>query len=422
MFIYVTMGIKIFLGFLILLLGVHILSKFRAGTIETRRYLEEHVKNLKSTKKRVQQDIIRIKRENDGLSERVEKIVKLFETSKSIGATLSFENIYKIIGSTLGEICDFSRAELVIYKSKDEEERGFSLVRFSPEGVPEGENIDHPTEDIFLLKNILLERHERSILFVGDVKRSLLAKQIHLESPYQSFAVVPLYTADEPIGYLALFDVKEKSAITDLFAASTDSASKDSFNIQSLTILAPQFALGIKKAALYRQVQELSITDGLTKLFLRRFIMERLEEELNRSTRFDLKLCLIMADIDHFKKINDTHGHLVGDVILERVAAILKENVREIDLVGKFGGEEFIIVLPETEMPEAKQITQRLCDLVNEKLIRAYDEEIRVTLSLGISAFPGQARGMQDLIQRADEALYKAKELGRNRVEIWSKS
>ena len=129
-----------------------------------------------------------------------------------------------------------------------------------------------------------------------------------------------------------------------------------------------------------------------------------------------------MADIDHFKKINDTHGHLVGDVILERVAAILKENVREIDLVGKFGGEEFIIVLPETEMPEAKQITQRLCDLVNEKSIHAYDEEIRVTLSLGISAFPGQARGMQDLIQRADEALYKAKELGRNRVEIWSKS
>jgi diguanylate cyclase (GGDEF)-like protein len=126
-----------------------------------------------------------------------------------------------------------------------------------------------------------------------------------------------------------------------------------------------------------------------------------------------------MTDIDYFKIYNDRYGHLVGDAILKEVSASIKENVRQIDIVGRYGGEEFCIILAETGKEEAMQAAQRIRGAIEGKLIRVYDEYIKVTVSIGASIFPEHAKDADKLIDCADQALYKAKQAGRNRVTIY---
>jgi diguanylate cyclase (GGDEF)-like protein len=123
-----------------------------------------------------------------------------------------------------------------------------------------------------------------------------------------------------------------------------------------------------------------------------------------------------MADIDHFKEYNDKHGHLVGDVVLKDIAHLLKEGVREIDLVGRYGGEEFSLLLAETSKESALQVAERLRLSIEKHQFKAYDEIGKVTISLGLAAFPEDGRETESLIDKSDRALYKAKQSGRNKV------
>ena len=167
-------------------------------------------------------------------------------------------------------------------------------------------------------------------------------------------------------------------------------------------------------------MEKLSIIDGLTHTFLRRYFLVRFREELSRSEEWGLNLSIIMVDLDRFKDINDSFGHLAGDVVLREVADILKKNVREIDLVARFGGEEFCILLPETDSAGAYAVAERIRKAVNDYIIKAYDESIKITISMGISSFPRDSRVMEDLIESADRALYRAKREGRNRACVAS--
>ena len=144
--------------------------------------------------------------------------------------------------------------------------------------------------------------------------------------------------------------------------------------------------------------------------------MERYEDEFRRSEKFKFDLSFLMVDIDHFKNYNDTFGHLVGDVILREVANLLKENIREIDFVGRFGGEEFSIFLPETSKEQAISVSERLREKIAESEIQAYDEKVRLSISIGVATFPEDSRDKGLLIEIADKALYQAKQKGRNRV------
>ncbi len=186
--------------------------------------------------------------------------------------------------------------------------------------------------------------------------------------------------------------------------------------LEKFQILAQQFLLGIKRAILYQQVQELSVTDSLTGTFSRRHYLERFGEELERSRKFKYHFCCLMIDIDHFKDYNDRYGHLVGDAILKQIADRIKENIRQIDLMGRYGGEEFSIVLTETGKEDAKYVAERIRHAIEESSIKVYDEELRVTISIGISGFPVDGQNTRTLIEKADQALYKAKQTGRNRV------
>ncbi|MFH0739186.1 MAG: GGDEF domain-containing protein [Candidatus Omnitrophota bacterium] len=184
-------------------------------------------------------------------------------------------------------------------------------------------------------------------------------------------------------------------------------------------ILGQQFLLGIKRAILYQRVQELAITDTLSGVFSRRYYLERFKEEIERSQKFNYSFSCLMIDIDHFKNYNDHYGHLVGDAILRELSKTIKENIRQIDLIGRYGGEEFSIILTETDKEQAKFAAERIRHSVESRYIRVYDEDLRVTISIGISTFPGDGKQMEALIDNADSALYYAKQNGRNKVSVF---
>jgi len=166
-----------------------------------------------------------------------------------------------------------------------------------------------------------------------------------------------------------------------------------------------------------KRLRRLSITDGLTELFNHRHMHELLHDEFERTKRSGEPLALVMLDLDRFKQVNDTYGHPTGDVILYETARILQETAREIDMVGRYGGEEFIAILPDTGEEAAAQFAERIRQAVADHVYRDDANELRMTLSSGVASFPAEGIDHPDvLIKRADEALYAAKEGGRNRV------
>ena len=189
---------------------------------------------------------------------------------------------------------------------------------------------------------------------------------------------------------------------------------------QELVEYLPYFAkllrLCRERGGLYNRLQELSIYDPLTKIYNRRNFMKMFFDEFERVKKFNFKLSFLMIDIDLFKKVNDTHGHLVGDAVLIKVSQLIKINLREIDFVARLGGEEFAVILPQTGKFEAVKIAERIRLKVFDEEINVFDETLKTSISIGISSFPEDTENQEILMELADKALYKAKDSGRNKV------
>jgi two-component system, cell cycle response regulator len=165
----------------------------------------------------------------------------------------------------------------------------------------------------------------------------------------------------------------------------------------------------------HETIFRMTVTDGLTNLFNRKQLDTMLTEEMRRAGRHSRPLAVLMLDIDYFKRINDTHGHLTGDSVLRGLAALLQKRLRPEDRLGRYGGEEFCAILPETSLPNAVTIGEELRALVEAHVFTAEDKELRVTLSVGVGAWQ-EGMDLESLYGRADEMLYQAKRTGRNKV------
>jgi two-component system cell cycle response regulator len=166
-----------------------------------------------------------------------------------------------------------------------------------------------------------------------------------------------------------------------------------------------------------RRLQELSQTDPLTGLYNRRYLMMSLDQEMERTRRTGLPTGLIMLDLDHFKRLNDTYGHHFGDAVLVRVAVLLKENVRKLDAPCRYGGEEFALILPGTRLPHALRMAVRLKDTIAQSLKEPRGASGRLTASFGVETFTGrQDMTSNDFLRQADRWLFLAKARGRNTV------
>ena len=215
-----------------------------------------------------------------------------------------------------------------------------------------------------------------------------------------SIACIPMKVYDDIIGVINVTNKKIGGGFT-------------REDIEMLGAVADQAAISISKAQLW----EMAINDSLTGLHVRRYFMAKLQDEIHRTQRYKKSLSVVMGDLDHFKSVNDSYGHTAGDKVLKAVGVFLHKSVRDVDSVGRYGGEEFIIFLPETVKDAAFILADRLRKGVSEIKVGNLPP---VTISLGIATFPDDGSNIDDLVQRADAALYAAKENGRNQVVSYS--
>lgn len=246
------------------------------------------------------------------------------------------------------------------------------------------------TESVFLLKNkAFMIWEQRPYLFRFDNYRPVTGGADFM---YQNVTFIPLFDADNEVSHLCMivYDV-------------TDTA--------------------VHKQGLQKANQELAIlsqTDGLTKLFNRAHWEECLEREYKRWQRVKQSSCLLMLDIDHFKSINDNYGHPVGDEVIRHLASLIRHNAREIDVSGRYGGEEFAIILGDTSLADAQRLAERLRVMVESSQVQSDGVKLKYTISLGLAALTDGMQSSQEWISCADKALYSSKEAGRNRVSLYS--
>ena len=181
--------------------------------------------------------------------------------------------------------------------------------------------------------------------------------------------------------------------------------------------VANQSYIVMENSRLFERVRNLSVRDSLTDLYNHRHSIELVEHELQRVGRYQEAFSVLMIDLDHFKRVNDEHGHPVGDAMLRELARVLRDTLRAVDAVGRYGGEEFVAILPHTNNEEARLTGERVRKRIEDHTFRMGDRTVRITASVGVATYPSEkADSATSLVSEADRALYRAKEAGRNRV------
>ena len=225
-------------------------------------------------------------------------------------------------------------------------------------------------------------------------------KFVEAESSFaQSIACIPMVVYNEVIGVINVTNKHKGVHFTDV-------------DVEMLKAISDQAAIAVSKA----QFREMAVTDFLTGLYIRRYFMVKLQDELVRAERYDKVLSVAMADIDKFKAINDTYGHAVGDEVLTAVSHFLRDNLRQADIIARYGGEEFVIFFPETDKTAAAVLAERLRIGFSEIKLENLPQ---LSISIGVASYPEDGKDIENLINNADTAMYRAKQEGRNRVVIF---
>jgi diguanylate cyclase (GGDEF)-like protein len=341
------------------------------------------------------------------LERRVGGLQKLFEVAKDLNECLSFNDLMHVLQDKVTRELEFlSGMILILDQNRESKAEVQKLLSFGSGGRSTDSETTREIANVCLLQALKSKRFFTYDQFDDLARKELTALKV--KAPLWAF---PLLAENKLIALLVVEDGQDN-------------------DLASFELLASQLSLQVEKVQLYEAVHELSIIDGLTKTFVRRHFLERFSEELKRAARYSFPLSVLMVDVDEFKGYNDKFGHLVGDRTLCEVARIIRENVRPVDVIGRYGGEEFVIVAPEIEKEKGLELAERIRSAVARKRFRIYDEETRATISIGVSAFPKdvqykpgqefQTNYIEVLLQKADEALYRAKEEGRNRVVEFS--
>ncbi len=191
----------------------------------------------------------------------------------------------------------------------------------------------------------------------------------------------------------------------------------DEKDLDLLLKLVDQAALAIERSSLYQKMSDLATTDDLTHLYNFRFLDQTLDLEIKRCQRYGSCISLIFLDMDHFKLVNDQYGHLMGSQVLVEVAQILRKTLREVDIIARYGGDEFVVVLPETNVETSSRIAHRVRNAIRtHEFLKKEGLSIHLSASFGIAGFPEHAKNKTDLIRLADQAMYKAKVMGRDKI------
>ncbi|HEX6240063.1 MAG TPA: diguanylate cyclase, partial [Polyangiales bacterium] len=322
----------------------------------------------------------------------------LHQASQALGAALTEDAVIDAGLKASAQIAPFDFAAVTRYEP---EHKRHSVRRAVGEGSEDLKNLsfrDNASLTAMAVKN----RHYLPYRGEFDGQKQVVYTRTESMRGMQSLLILPLLVREDPVGTLAL-------------AAKRPEA----FNAQArqtLQVMANQLAVALANAESVRRLEQLATTDGLTGCLNKRAFLDELEKRLKVAERFGKKLSLIVTDIDHFKSVNDTYGHAVGDHVIRGLGEILRNLKRETDVVGRFGGEEFCILCEETDAQGAVQLAERVREQLRERVFESDLGKLRVTCSLGVAQFPDDAKTDSQLFEVADKALYLAKQTGRDRV------
>ena len=390
LFNYLAFGSLILLAYLIPLSRQ--LARSKSHVILKLQGLEER-KNLLTVERR--QELLAIK----SFREKIINFSELKMFTEKIGMCLSLEDTSKTLSEEVNHLLGNKDTTVILYLFHSRTgELGISSSQKGQMKV----NIKSKKGDIFdewIIKTM-------QSLLVEDIRsdyRFDMEKIVSSDRVIRSLISVPIRVGNKALGILRV-----------------DSPCARAFNTQDLrflTTVGDIGAIAIENAQLYETVEQLAIRDGLTNLFLRRYLMDRMSEELSRSLRRKQPLSFIMIDLDNFKQYNDKFGHTAGDIVLRTVALLLSEFFKEPGcLVCRYGGEEFCVLLPDCKKEKAYELAEEIRKKIANQIIILRRLKTRITVSMGVASFPLDAQIKEELIQRADQALYQAKDMNRNKV------
>lgn len=399
------------------------MSEAYKGTKNYKRAYEFYVKYMEAEKLSEQKKANKLNTLNDVKEEQMEKTYKvlyeqtqaIYKVGKEITSQLSKRSIFKVIADEINSLVNFDVFHIVLYK--------FKTNRYEYQLVVEDGN-EIKIDNSFVMKNTFADYciNNKSEILMGEIEKEyfryidgtiedlqelkMIKNSKHKLLP-QSLIFVPMILRDKVIGMISIQSYeKNKYAIKDL---------------ATLKILASYTSIALENARLYKEVEYYATYDALTGIYNRREALKRYYN-LYDKTKVDSKgLTVIMIDIDNFKKINDAYGHQIGDTTLTSVSKTIKSAIRATDIVGRYGGEEFIVIIDNLDIDKAKQIAERIRGEVSRLTIPVETKEpVRITISLGISTLGKTKNTANKIIEFADKALYEAKNSGKNKVVVSS--
>jgi len=345
----------------------------------------------------------RRKREKEGLDKTLQNLSLLYSIGKAMNYISDLKNLLQYILSQAIDITSAEKGSIMLYNL--ETDRLNIRVLAGMEDTEYQEKVNNneircrsfkPGEGIagrvfMTSKPMIVNNIREDDLFIKS------------ETSYvRSIACIPMIVYSDVIGVINVTNKKKDQKFTDE-------------DIEMLKAVADQAAVAVNKAQLW----DMAVTDSLTGLYVRRYFMVKLQEEIHRAERYGKRLSIIMADLDRFKKINDTYGHDAGDRALKTISKFLQKNIRDVDAIARYGGEEFVMLIPDADKEAAFCLAQRL----RKELAKVKLEDLPpVTISLGIATYPSDGTDLEDLIKKADAAMYEAKQQGRNKAVKFSSS
>jgi two-component system cell cycle response regulator len=334
---------------------------------------------------------------------------KLYRAAEALGAATTESSVVEAGVKSAREITSVDFAAVTLY---DEGAKMHEVRAVSGEGASSvlGQRFRH---NAGLVSMVLQNRHPLPYRGEYDPARQIVFTRRVAPPPMPSIVVLPLLVHDRPLGTLVLGS-RRRAAFNDAVRS-------------TLEVLASHMAVSLSNARMMRRLEELATMDGLTGLLNKRAMLEVAEQKIAASKRFGRHLSVLITDIDHFKKVNDTYGHDVGDVIIKGLGDILRRAKRNTDAVARFGGEEFVIICEETDARGAMLLAERVREELQKTTFHHGKAAasggvagINVTCSVGVATFPEAGSTWEELFKAADEALYVSKRGGRNRSTAWA--
>jgi len=362
---------------------------FHAGEIELLGAAAGQVMRIVQSE-RVFQAVERSKHEHE----------RFYKASAALNRALTLAEVYDAAIEGARGVCEFDFAAIATFDARDGCHAICRAVGEGTEGLDGTAHRDAGSLASMVVKNKLAlpaagEWRDR------DQDQYVFDPSLRMRG-FESLYVLPLLVKDEVVGTFTVAARRPGAFPGD--------------RREMLGVIANQVAISLQNGRMYQVLEEQATTDGLTGLVNHRTFQERFSAMLGRAERHKFPVSLILTDIDHFKKINDGHGHPTGDDVLRRVAAILAASARKIDIVARYGGEEFAIVLDGTDREGARLLAERVRQEVEQQTFPSSKGTFNATLSIGVSSYPEDAREKAEIISRADQSLYAAKHGGRNRT------